>query len=389
MVQSLPHSKTSDLAKRPIEKSDIEFRVLIVDDESDFVVILQECMAEFPVHIEWASTLAECDTILVNYNPDILFLDYALPDGRGSEWLERHHEMLVKKSVAVFGISSHRHVGLEFLRSGAKDFIHKPIEPDEVTLKTRNELERVMIRYELAESLQRESSVSAYKDEVMRITAHDLRAPAGNIGIITELLLQQADMELSTMEMLEMLRTLSNEILCISENILKDGLQQASEDHVFLVIEDYSKLVQNKVLQYMPIAKRKNIELMLEGHFCEEPLLVLINKQKISRVLDNLLSNAIKYSPTEGTIYVSMMKNNGQVVLDVRDSGSGVLECNVPKLFKAFSKAGNVPTGGESSHGLGLYIANKIAIQHKGTLTYRNNQPTGSIFSLSLPMPIY
>jgi signal transduction histidine kinase len=112
---------------------------------------------------------------------------------------------------------------------------------------------------------------------------------------------------------------------------------------------------------------------------------------------DNLLSNAVKYSPLKGAIVVSLKavtteaepNNTKSIQFSVRDNGPGLSEDDKTKLFGYFQRLSAQPTGGESSHGIGLAIALRIAEIHHGTIHVESRADEGipgAIFIVELPI---
>jgi signal transduction histidine kinase len=105
----------------------------------------------------------------------------------------------------------------------------------------------------------------------------------------------------------------------------------------------------------------------------------------ITTILRNLLSNAIKFTRAEGEINLTAEEYNGNILISVIDSGIGIPEENIPKLFrveKAFSTAG---TEKEKGTGLGLVICKEFVEKNNGTLSVESTPGKGSKFIVSLP----
>jgi signal transduction histidine kinase len=105
----------------------------------------------------------------------------------------------------------------------------------------------------------------------------------------------------------------------------------------------------------------------------------------MTQVVDNLLSNATKYSPPGSTITIELHTHEGQCGFSVMDQGPGIPENERGKLFKDFGRLSAVPTGGESSTGLGLAICRKIVEAHHGEISAENLPERGAAFRVTLP----
>ena len=107
---------------------------------------------------------------------------------------------------------------------------------------------------------------------------------------------------------------------------------------------------------------------------------------KINEILENLLSNAIKYTPLHKIIQLVVdLKNNDRVCIMIRDEGPGLTEFDFAKLFNPFTRLSAKPTGGESSTGMGLYIAHKLVQMHDGKIWAINHKEGGAAFYVELP----
>jgi signal transduction histidine kinase len=111
----------------------------------------------------------------------------------------------------------------------------------------------------------------------------------------------------------------------------------------------------------------------------------------LRRLLCNLIENAIKYTPDEGTITVGAVAEDDQVVFQVRDSGPGIREQDIPHIFDKFYRAefkssnGARPGSEKTGVGLGLYIVHNIVTQLGGRINARNGEGGGAIFAVRLP----
>jgi signal transduction histidine kinase len=105
----------------------------------------------------------------------------------------------------------------------------------------------------------------------------------------------------------------------------------------------------------------------------------------LRRAIENVIRNAIRYSPPESTVEVSLARQNGNAVVDVRDQGPGVPEEALPRLFDAFYRVDSDRNRTSGGIGLGLSIARRALELHKGAIRARNAHP-GLEVELQLPV---
>jgi signal transduction histidine kinase len=105
----------------------------------------------------------------------------------------------------------------------------------------------------------------------------------------------------------------------------------------------------------------------------------------LRRAIENVIRNAIRYSPPQSTVEVSLGRNNGKAVVDVRDEGPGVPDEALPRLFDAFYRVDTDRNRTSGGIGLGLSIARRAIELHKGAIRARNAHP-GLEVELELPV---
>lgn len=103
----------------------------------------------------------------------------------------------------------------------------------------------------------------------------------------------------------------------------------------------------------------------------------------LQMLVNNLLENALKYSPKNLPIHVSLSLVGNKTSLSIADLGQGIAEPEKKKVFDKFYRSGNENTRKAQGTGLGLYLCKKIADTHNGYISVTDNQPNGSIFTVS------
>jgi two-component system, OmpR family, sensor histidine kinase VicK len=139
-------------------------------------------------------------------------------------------------------------------------------------------------------------------------------------------------------------------------------------------------LISNVIQDYRNEIKKDNRGIKLLDSPSEQDIIVEADRSRLTQVISNLLSNAIKFT-TEGTISISTEKKDNQVIVSVKDTGSGIDHEILPGLFSKFSAKSYEGTG------LGLFISKNIAEAHGGRIWAENNADgKGATFSFSLPI---
>ncbi len=207
--------------------------------------------------------------------------------------------------------------------------------------------------------------------------SHELRSPLARLGVAVELARSGGDLESN----LNRIQKESDRLNSLVGQLLQ--VTRAEGDPSLLTREPVriDQLVQELV---------DESEIEAHAHGCElaytrrEPATVQGDPELLRRAVENVIRNAIRYAPAQTAIDVSLARNNGSVLVDVRDRGPGVPEEALPRLFDAFYRVepDRARTGG--GIGLGLSIARRAVELHRGSIRARNAQP-GLEVELRLP----
>jgi signal transduction histidine kinase len=163
-------------------------------------------------------------------------------------------------------------------------------------------------------------------------------------------------------------------------NVLDLARLRAGKFHVVLDKLNASDLVGEAVGVFRPLASARS--LTLESRLPESNLPVHVDPDRIFQVLSNLFSNAIKVTPRGGRISVSAARQDRQVQIAVRDTGRGIAEADLHRLFNPFCQLGR---GDRQGLGLGLFISKSIVEAHGGTIWAESRVGSGSTFFFTVP----
>jgi len=163
----------------------------------------------------------------------------------------------------------------------------------------------------------------------------------------------------------------------ITDVIEYDGGEVSVRAEAFDLCETLRRIAKGFKLQY----EKKGISLQMEG---ERHLPVKTDKSMLTQTVYNLLSNAYKYTPQGGAVCVVVTAKDGSAVIRVCDSGPGVLEQDMGRIFDAYQR-GSVPQDAPGE-GLGLYIARRNVEAAGGSILVENNPQGGACFTVELPL---
>ncbi len=356
-------------------------KILIIDDEE---VVLDSCLEILEGGDYEVATAMNGEAgleLVETYGPDLVFVDLKMPGISGFEVLERVGEY--DATIVTIVITGYATVSsaVEAMQKGAYDFLPKPFTPDEFRLITRRGLEkRALVQETIA--LRREREV--LRENFAAIVSHELKSPLGaiqqNLFTLTHELSktatedQQRRLERMKTRIADLLKLVDMWLRGISVDIrnIRDSFAPLS------VGTPIGKAVEN----IEPHATRKDIEIVTA---IQEPAgLVSGDEGTLTEAFTNILGNAVKYSHEGTQVSVSSQQADGDVVISIKDSGVGISNDDLSRIFDDFFRA---KSGQEvaSGAGLGLALSRRIVEAHNGSITAHSELGAGSTFVITLP----
>jgi ligand-binding sensor domain-containing protein/signal transduction histidine kinase len=233
--------------------------------------------------------------------------------------------------------------------------------------------------------IQELRDLNAKKNLFLGIAAHDLRSPLSAIHSYAELLRSRlADGKLDPRHadrFLGHIRRATDQMLGLIRDLLDVAAIESGRLDLRLGATPMVDLFEERRAIHAAMAERKGIDLLIESP--PAGLAAVMDREKIGEVLDNLMANAIKYTPPGGHVRIWCEAEEREVVTHVRDTGVGLDPEELPRVFEG-GRLSARPTGGESSHGLGLLIVRKLVDLHGGRAWVESEKGRGTTFSFSL-----
>ena len=231
----------------------------------------------------------------------------------------------------------------------------------------------------------RERTLEASRRELVAWVSHDLRTPLAGMRAIVEAIDDRGVDDPATIA--RYCRTLREEVDRLTA--LVDDLFELSRTQAGVLRLQFERvslrdLVSDAIAGSAPIAAAKGVK--LEGRVIGPPPELMASAPEVLRVLRNLLENAIRHTPSDGSVIVEAGIDDLEpehVYVEVRDTGGGVPEADLPHIFDVAFRSDRARTPGNGS-GLGLAIAKGFVEAHHGDLTVVNTDG-GARFTLRLP----
>jgi len=245
--------------------------------------------------------------------------------------------------------------------------------------KTRHDAEQLLAAQHAAEASSRA------KDHFLAVLSHELRTPLTPVLATVALLQRDQRFDADTHENLEVIRRNAEiEALLIDDLLdvtrITQGKVQLDKRPVAL-----DEILQRAIEVCQPDITLRRLDFSIEA---DQPRsLIAADATRMQQVFWNLLRNAVKFTPPGGQIVIRSRRQNGHVVVDVRDTGEGIRPEVLPRLFKIFEQGGIETTRHFGGLGLGLVISKGIVEMHGGTIKAQSAGPgQGATFTVRLPL---
>ncbi len=224
------------------------------------------------------------------------------------------------------------------------------------------------------------AQLNSFKDKVFSIIAHDLRSPIASIqsmfSLLDQGLISQEDFMTFRKDMTNQVTTLSQlleNLLSWSKKQMQGGLQTIKSE---VVIKD---AINQNIALFNEISISKQIDVKSTAF---ENLKIMADVDQFDLIIRNLLSNAIKFTPKGGSIFLDAKEENGQIKISIKDSGVGMNQNTVDKIFanEIISLKG---TNGEKGSGLGLSLTKEFIENNKGTFNICSKPDKGTEITIT------
>ena len=249
------------------------------------------------------------------------------------------------------------------------------------TINDITERKQAEILLKNSESHLRELNVS--KDKFFSIISHDLKNPFNFILMETKRLIADFDEIPDMKENLLELQQSSQQIYNLLENLLSWGRSQTNRLSFKPIEFDLYELAYNSIYINKTNADSKGINIISE---VETDTIITADYNMLNTILRNLISNAVKFTQIGGNIKISYSKNESYNIISISDTGIGMDEDRISKLFKIDESISTLGTAGEAGTGLGLILCSEFAKKHNGIIEVTSELGKGTTFSIILPL---
>ena len=328
---------------------------------------------------------------------DLVLLDIMMPEMDGYEVLRRlkADETLRHLPVIMISALSEFDSVVRCIEMGAEDYLPKPFNPTLLKARIGACLERKCARdretrlfEQLQENYRRLQELEKLRDDLTHMIIHDLRTPLNAMFLGIQALEAMGEFNEAQRRMLGVTMGSGNTLVGIINDLLDINKMESGSLQLERREFTPAELIDAALKQVATLATARKVTLTTEL----EPDLprLVADEDKLLRTLVNLLANALKFTPSGGTVTVSVRPANDESLLQfcVRDTGEGIPSEAFGRIFEKFGQVESRQGGRGTSTGLGLTFC-KLAVEaHGGHIGVESAPGEGSTFSFTVPLPL-
>lgn len=366
--------------------------VLIVDDEPGIRSGIRRILGNFSVGYAFmdedfdfslidAGTGEEAIEILNKQKVDVVLLDNKLPGMDGIEVLEYIKNQGFDLAVMMITSYASLDLAIKATRNGAFNFMPKPFTPQELRASIENIAKHLYLK-RMTKKMQAEGKQIRF--QFLSVLSHELKSP---INAVEGYLKMMQEKQLGeTIESYDKMIERSLTRLRGMRNLIMDLLdltkiESGKKERKLREIE-LSAIARTAMDTMEPYSIQKNVKMTLKT-IGNNYLLADADEMEI--IFNNLVSNAVKYNRDNGKVEILIQDLGKEVLVSVTDTGIGMTEEDMDKIFQDFVRIKNAKTKEITGSGLGLSITKKMVEQHNGTIRVTSVPDEGTTFSVSLP----
>ncbi|KWW26689.1 MAG: His Kinase A (phosphoacceptor) domain, partial [bacterium F083] len=232
----------------------------------------------------------------------------------------------------------------------------------------------------LEQSYQHNEELLTLRRNMMLTVSHDLRSPLTSIMGYADLIAETTKDE-KCKQYEEAIKQSSDRMLTLLNTLLSYYRLDTGKEEVEMVPFRVKNVLNSLLVEYEPIAEMKNVE--IESTFTGDDTVVMGDRKRILQIAGNILSNAIKFTK-KGSVNISVDYRDNTLTIKVQDSGTGMNEEQVKRIFAPFSRLDNADT--QEGFGLGLSIAKALVELLEGQIDVESHVGFGSKFTVTIPV---
>ena len=363
----------------------VKGRILVVDDQDANRLLMRDLLESQGHEVLEATDGTTALRRVGEAMPDVVLLDIGMPGMDGFEVCRRLKADPVTASIPVLLVTAmtQRDQRLLGIGAGANDYITKPVDRSDLSLRVGNAIRMRHLYLEVEAQYRQLEKLELLRDSLVHMIVHDLRSPLAGIRAYLDLVKMDGagKLDLELTQSIDAARKVAVEMTDMVSDLLDVSRLEVGKMPLELAPADMGGLVVEAVAA---AGASPRVRIRVEPP--ADKLRVVCDAGVIRRVLTNLVVNAVKFTPSSGQIAVSVRGNGSEVKVEVVDTGPGIPPEYHQKVFEKYGQVEAARHGAKHSTGLGLTFC-KLAVEaHGGQVGLESAVGTGSTFWIVLPV---
>ncbi len=371
-----------------------KLKVLIVDDEPGICSGISRILSNFSVSFPFleedftfetmeTGTGEEAVEILDVQGADIVLLDNKLPGIYGIDVLEYINKKQMDCNVMMITSYASLDLAIKATNNGAYNFVPKPFTPQELKTSMEGITKNLYLRRMTSKLNNQEKQI---RNKFLAVLSHELKLPLsaieGYLRVMKDKLagdkIEDYDEMINrSLERMKGIRSLITDLLDLTK------IESDRQNKVKRKI-DITDIAATSCDVISPMAIQKNVRITIEAE--PKQLYFFAEPETMEIIFNNLISNAVKYNRDNGEVRCVISGLPDYVEIIVADTGIGMHEDDIPKLFQEFVRIKNEKTVKITGSGLGLSITKKVVEEfYNGTISVKSVPDEGTTFTVRLP----
>lgn len=379
--------------------------ILLVEDDRGTALLIQRILEINNFHCLHRGNGKEAIDFLKKSPCDLVLMDVMMPvmDGVKATQIIKQNNQLKDIPIIFLTAQDDEKLIKEFFSLGIVDYISKPFKNLELVARIRSAIKLVEEKQELiknkedlqnlnqtiikkTDDLEKQNEklkeLDNIKDTFITCITHDFKTPITSIRALTELMIDEQGIPFPKRK--EFLKTIIQQVDNLSDMVtnLLDSFKKITQSLELHKINISLKTLCDEIYNgFKAVAGTKNIDFNYEIDVTIKE--IYCDPIKLKEVFQNLLSNAFKFTE-KGFVTFYIYENDTYICFDVIDSGIGIPSNDLDKIFEKFYRVKRIANLKEGS-GLGLFIARKIAVAHRGDIIVESTFGKGTKFTFFMP----
>ncbi len=374
----------------------MKIKVLMVEDNIDHILLAKKILKNQSdeYEIQTAETVKEAMKKVSEGHYDIIVSDYNLGGNTAVDFLKAIREKGKDTPFVVVTSAGSEKIAAALIGEGVSDYVMKDDTYREIlptvlirTLARYNAVkDKEKLSVALSESNKELKKMYQVKSDFTSMVSHELRTPLTAIreGIALVLDGSTGPVNNEQREFLEMAKKNVDRLGRLITDVLDFSKLEAKKLDFRMEEGDVKELIEEIVNIQKNAAAEKG--LYLKSNIENNLPVVIFDSDRIIQVLVNLVNNAIKFTDTGGVTISAANDGADNIVVSVQDTGLGIQEEDLPKLFQKFQQLGEINQRRTGGTGLGLAICREIIMQHAGKIWAESVYGQGTVLKFILPI---